>query len=179
MQGEKRKMAILAALAVALGVKDGNHVNLFVYGHSIFRHSMDLTTSGVELYEYFNNKRKVSDWRNIFSVNACGGNADGYAIAKVGEIMLKDSKAAKKVLIVISDGEPSAYKNQQTGEAHVRMVVELLEKKGIEVIQICVDNIERSPFMFKHFIPFESNDKFIRELIRLIQKHLIRFADNI
>lgn len=176
---EKKKInnAILASLGIILSVKDSKHVNLFVYGHSQGRHR---TNNGVELYEYYNSKRKVCDWRNIFAVTANGNNADGYAIEKVGEIMLKDSKARKKILIVISDGMPHAAQYRgEPAEQHVMSVVNDLENKGIEIIQICIDNIDRSNFMFKHYIPFDTMGNFVKKLGDILQKKLIKFASNL
>ena len=175
----KTEHAKIAALGCVLSFKDSDHVNLFAYGHSQGRHA-GYTKRCVELYEYYNKKRHVIDYRNIFAVGARGGNADGFAIAKVGEIMMTDSKAKNKILIVISDGLPSAagYGGDK-GEQHVRSVVEMLEKKGIMVVQICIDNIQNSSKMFKHFIPFDNIGEFINKLKELLQNTLTRFSEGI
>jgi len=174
---EKIKNAILAALGIILSAKESKHVNLFVYGHSQSRHRGN---HGVELYEYYNTKRKVCDWRNIFAATANGNNADGYAIEKVGEIMMKDSKAKQKILVVISDGMPHAAQYEgEPAEKHVWDVVSSLERKGIEIIQICIDNIDRSNHMFKHFIPFDNMGTFIKKFGDILQKKLIRFSSNL
>ena len=173
----KTQHAKIAALGVTLAVKDSNHVNLFVYGHSQGRHK-GYTKRCVELYEYYNTKRRVTEWKNIFAVGAKGGNADGFAIAKVGEIMMNDSKNKNKILVVISDGLPAAagYGGDK-GEKHVKSVVDALEKKGIEVVQICIDNIENSGKMFKNFIPFDNMGNFIKKLKEVLQKKLTKFSD--
>lgn len=176
-QKEKIKNAILAALSFILSTKDSKHVNKFVYGHSQGRHT---ESGGVELYEYYNSKRRVTDWRNIFAASAKGGNADGYAIAKVGEIMIEDSKAKNKILIVISDGLPYAANYAgASAEKHVWGVVNILESKGIKVIQICIDNIERSQYMFKNYIPFDSLGNFIKEFGLILQKTLSQFTEDL
>ena len=120
----------------------------------------------------------VIPWKNIFAVGAKGGNADGFAIAKVGEIMMNDSKNKNKILVVISDGLPAAagYGGDK-GEKHVKSVVDALEKKGIEVVQICIDNIENSGKMFKNFIPFDNMGNFIKKLKEVLQKKLTKFSD--
>lgn len=173
----KIKRAIASAAGIAMACLDSLHVNMFVYGHSNDRHQNGHL--GVELYEYINTKRGIRDWKTIFSAKGAGGNADGYAIAKVGEIMLKDSQCRQKVLVVISDGLPAAHQYGGTGgEKHVRQVVDLLEHKGIEVIQLCIDNIERSQYMFKHYIPYDKAGSFGKNLREIMQKKLQRFMDS-
>lgn len=178
MAGIKKTNAIIAALGCILGAKDNAHVNLFVYGHSNSRHR-DLG-EGVELYEYFNKKRGVSDWKNIFAVGAAGGNADGYAIAKMGEIMIEDSAGKNKILIVISDGYPAAKDyGGPSAEAHVKSVVDMLDSKGIEIVQICIDNIHSSPKMFKNYIPFDNIGNFIKKFKNFLHTKLVRFSEEI
>lgn len=175
---QKRNNAVIAALACILAAKDSQHVNLFVYGHSYGRH--ELLDSKIELYEYFNKKKGVTNWTNVFAVTARGNNVDGYAILKMGEIMLKSSTAKKKIMVVISDGQPHApgYM-EEPAEKHTRKAVQLLEDKGIYVLQICIDNIERSEFMFKHFIPFDNIGNFIKKFGDFIRKTLVKFSENI
>lgn len=175
MSGIKKFNAIVAALGCILGTKDHNHINLFVYGHSNNRHD-----DVVELYEYFNKNRGVSDWKNIFAVSSNGGNADGYAIAKMGEIMIEDSNNKNKILIVISDGYPAAKNySGHLAEEHVKKVVDLLDNKGIEIVQICIDNISSSPKMFKNYIPFDNIGNFINKFKNFLQTKLIKFSEEI
>ncbi len=177
-EGVKRINAMIAALGCILAIKDSRYINLFVYGHSQGRH-FAYTDKKVELYEYINSKRRVTDWKNVFSVGAKGGNADGYAIAKMGEIMLSDSACKNKILVVISDGLPCAHDyGNSAAEQHVRYVVDILAGKGIETIQICIDNIENSGNMFKNFIPFDSMGNFIKEFGNILKKKLTKFSEN-
>lgn len=177
--GVKIRNATIAALSCVLSMNQSQHVNLFVYGHSQGRHGKFINGQ-FEMYEYINTKRKISDWKNVFAASANGGNADGYAIAKLGEIMIKDSKAKNKILVVISDGMPAAYNYEGVlAEQHIKGVVTLLEKSGIEVIQICIDNIARSSFMFKNFIPYDSMGNFIKKFREILQKRLTQFTENL
>ena len=178
MRGVRKENAIIAALSCILSTKDSNHVNLFVYGHSQGRHSYP--DKYIELYEYYNNKRNINNWKNIFAVGANGSNADGYAIAKMGEIMLLDSNSKNKIMVVISDGLPCApgYGNEKA-QIHVKSIVNILESKGIEIIQICINNIEDSNKMFNNFIPFDSIGNFMKKFSEILQKKLIKFSDNL
>ena len=179
MFGEKIFNAIVATLGCTLSTKDSEHINLFIYGHSQGRHN-NHKKGMVELYEYYNTKRNITEYENLYSISAKGGNADGYAIAKVCEIMMDDSKSKNKILIVISDGYPSAEGyGGESAKQHVKKVVNLLESKGIEIIQICIDNIENSSSMFNNFIPFDNMGNFIKKLKELLENKLIKFSENL
>lgn len=174
---DKIQHATIVALSCILAMKDKDFINLFVYGHSNMRGSGKVF-QGVELYEYYNKKRKVDNWKNIFTAKASGGNADGYAIQKVAEIMMKDSPSKNKILVVISDGLPAATNyGGEKAEIHVKTTVNSLELKGFEIIQICIDNIERSKYMFKNYIPF--NDNFIKDFNDFLSKKITVISNNL
>ena len=54
--------------------------------------------------------------------------------------------------------------------------VEELERAGIFVIQICMNFIEESNKMFKHFVQFEPNSNFAKNLSSILLKKLIEFS---
>jgi len=86
--------------------------------------------------------------------------------------------STEKLMIVISDGQPNASRySGESAEKHVRTVVNNLEKKGVHVIQVCIDNIESSPRMFKHYVPYDKDGKFFDKLKSILQKKLIKFAN--
>jgi hypothetical protein len=168
--------AKLATLSLILGLKDNKHINLFVYGHTA---NHERNQKAIQLYKYFNTVQRCTDYRKIFSADSRSNNADGYAIEKVAEIM-KESKSKDKIMIVVSDGQPSAYGyGGDSGEQHVKEVVDRLEAEGITVIQVCMAHIENSPRMFKHFVPFEKNGLFFDNLKKILLQRLNQFADSI
>ena len=176
MSGPNIRKAKLATLAMILGLKDTKHVNLFVYGHSA--NCSAYSSSGVQLFSYYNTIEKRTNWRSIFNAKARSNNADGYAIEKMAEIMLKNSASKEKVLVVVSDGQPSA--NGYGGSSaisHVRKVVDDLERKGIYVVQICIDNISESPKMFKHYVPYVPGKNFFNDLKNILDTKLNRIFD--
>ncbi|MEO6304514.1 MAG: VWA domain-containing protein [Bacteroidia bacterium] len=170
------KEATLATLSMILGVKDNKHINLFVYGHTANDGS---NGKAIQIYKYFNTLQRYCDYRRIFTAKARSNNADGYAIEKLADIM-KESKSRDKILIVVSDGQPSAYGyGGNEGESHVKEVVDRLEHEGITVIQVCMAYIENSPRMFKHFVPFEKNGTFFENLKKILLMKLNQFSDSI
>jgi len=90
--------------------------------------------------------------------------------------MLK-SKCRNKVLIVASDGYPNAlgYTGDMAIE-HTKQSVELLETKGILVIQLCINNLKNSDKMFRHIIPFVQNKNFSVQLKSILLKQLTKIS---
>lgn len=171
------KEAKLATLSMVLGLKDNKHINLFVYGHTANHGSNSSKT--VQIYKYFNSLHRFTDYRRLFRAKSRSNNADGYAIEKVAEVM-KESKSRDKIMIVVSDGQPSATGyGGASGENHVKEVVDRLESEGITVIQVCMAYIESSPKMFKHFVPYEADGMFFDNLKKILMTKLNQFADSI
>ena len=173
MSGSKIKKAKEAALALILALEGNSHINLFVYGHTA--DSGYSSKKAVQIYKYYNTLEKLTDYRKIFHCKARGNNADGYAIDRVAKEMKTNS--SEKLMIVISDGQPNASMySGASAENHVKKIVTNLEKKGVFVIQVCIDNVESSPRMFKHFVPYDKDGKFFDKLKTILQKKLIKFA---
>jgi hypothetical protein len=168
--------AKLAVLSMILGLKDNKHINLFVYGHTA---NNGRNSKAIQIFKYFNTLQRFTDYRRLFSAKARSNNADGYAIEKMSEIM-KESKARDKIMIVVSDGQPSAYGyGGASGEEHVKQVVDRLEREGITVIQVCMAYIENSGRMFKHYVPFSKDGQFFDNLKKILMTKLNQFADSI
>lgn len=169
------KDAKCAVLALMLALHKAKHINLFVYGHTA-NDSIGTTRTAVQLFKYYNTLENKTNYNTIFSARARSNNADGYAILKMGEIMLK-SKSKNKILVVASDGQPHAVGyGGNVGITHVKEAVEELERAGIFVVQICMNFIEESGKMFKHFVQYEPNSKFAKNLSNILLKKLIEFS---
>lgn len=168
--GNKIHQAKVAGLALALALQNNACINLYVYGHTADHKSEE----HVSLFRYLDPKERASDINTLFSVKARSNNADGYAIAKMGEI-LKRGSSKTKVLIVVSDGQPAAgcYGD---GIGHTREMVTMLEKKDVFVVQICVDNVDASAKMFTHFVPF-NKDKLGVNLRKVLMKKLVEVSN--
>lgn len=163
-----------AVLALMLALHKAKHINLFVYGHTA--NDSSGKRDNIQMFKYYNSLEKKINCNTIYSAKARTNNADGYAILKMGEIMLK-SKSKNKILVVASDGQPHAVGyGGDKGIAHVKKSVEELERAGIFVIQICMNFIEESNKMFKHFVQFEPNSNFAKNLSSILLKKLIEFS---
>lgn len=171
MSGRKIREAQTAALALALALKDNKHINLYVYGHTANSGGHPLT-----MYKYFNHHEKGSQNINtMFSIRARANNADGYAIANMGAI-LAQGKAKQKVLVVASDGYPSASGYGGTpGIKHTQQMVHKLELQGVFVVQIALEDLN-SAAMFTNFIPYDKKS-LGQNLKKVLLKKLVELSN--
>lgn len=173
--------AKVAFLSLILSLKNNDHINLFAYGHTANysengNYNNDMS---VILYKYYNTLENFVDINTVYSAKARANNADGFAIAKMGGIMMK-SKNKNKILIVISDGQPNAsHYSGQSAIQHTKESVEWCERKGITVIQICVDFIEESGKMFKHYVEYKQGTNFFYEIRKILLKQITQFFDKV
>lgn len=173
MGGERIEQAKTAALALALALNNNQHINLFIYGHTA-----DLSNEPVSMYCYIDSVQRINDLQKLFSIQSRSCNADGFAIAKMGEI-LKKGKARKKVLVVVSDGQPSARNyGGQSGIKHTAEMVKNLEKAGMFVIQISIGDGLNSKEMFQHYIPYSTED-LGKNLKKVLLKNLTELSNTI
>lgn len=106
---------------------------------------------------------------------ANGGNKDGYSIRVATEELLHRPER-KKILIVLSDGLPSAYEKND-GEKDVNDAVRKARKAGISVISIFFgDNSERSAFvkMYEKNCIITEPEGIDAELVRLMKRFCFR-----
>ena len=166
--------AQIAVLSLTLALKSNKKINLLVFGHTY-------CNDGIYIYKYYNSKTRYCNEKRILGSFSKEGNADGYAIEYAGLQLHKfSSNKSKKILIVVSDGQPAAtdYGGEEA-MAHVKKQVEDLEKMGIETIQICMANIEDSDKMFKYYIPFKSDSSFTNSFVKLINLQLLKIFNKI
>jgi hypothetical protein len=173
MGGQKIRSAQIAALALALALKDNTHINLFVYGHTANNGSYPIT-----MYRYFDPMEKgTQNINTMFSIHARSNNADGYAIAHMGDVLQKGT-AKQKVLVVCSDGYPSASGYGGTpGIKHTQKMVQKLETAGVFVVQIALEDLN-SAAMFTHYIPYDKNSLGIN-LKKVLCKKLVEISNSI
>lgn len=171
MGGRKIRDAQIAALGLALALKDNSHINLFVYGHTANTGGHPLT-----MFRYFDPMEKGSNNINtMFSIHARANNADGYAIAHMGDVLAK-GRAKQKVLVVASDGYPSASGYGGTpGIKHTAQMVKKLENQGVFVVQIAMEDLNSSQ-MFQHFIPYDKNSLGVN-LKKVLVKKLVEISN--
>lgn len=171
MGGRKIKDAQIAALGLALALKDNKHINLFVYGHTANTGGHPLT-----MFRYFDPmERGANNINSMFSIHARSNNADGYAISHMGDVLAK-GHAKQKVLVVASDGYPSASGYGGTpGIKHTAQMVKKLEAQGVFVVQIALEDLNSSQ-MFQHFIPYDRNSLGVN-LKKVLVKKLVEISN--
>ena len=106
---------------------------------------------------------------------ANGGNKDGYSIRVATEELLHRPER-KKILIVLSDGLPSAYEKND-GEKDVNDAVRKARKAGVSVISIFFgDDSERSAFvkMYEKNCIITEPEGIDAELVRLMKRFCFR-----
>lgn len=81
-----------------------------------------------------------------------GGNADGHALYAIASRMVRELKRDQRgIVMVVSDGMPSAYSSDGTGEAGQALIdaVAYCRKNGIEVIAVAIDGSDQSIYYGK------------------------------
>lgn len=94
---------------------------------------------------------KESNYSFSFGKGACGGNKDGFSIRVATKELLRRTED-KKMLIIMSDGEPTDYRGKLDGYSDVKNAVKEARDKGIQVFSIYFGNksfIERSRNSYK------------------------------
>jgi cobalamin biosynthesis protein CobT len=136
MSGQRVNQAMKAALGAAHGLVEAR-CEVAVYGHTadtmggteviIYRgktFTEPITLLGPRLKHLLRNERLCQ-------------NRDGYAIGYVAKKMTNTQR--KRLMIVISDGEPCAPGYSGTaGDDHTRRTVEETRRKGIQILSISI-----------------------------------------
>lgn len=174
MSGDKIEKAKAAAIALTLALNQNKFINFFVWGHSA---NTGENRSGLIIFNYYNSENRKSNINTLFGIRARGNNADGFAINYVGDFLAR-RRSRKKVLVVISDGAPHAEGyGGLSAIQHTKQMVDLLESRGVYVVQIAIDSLDSSK-MFKNFIEY-SEDALGTGLKKILSKQLIEISNQI
>ena len=156
-----RSLACLFAEAF-LGSKS---VDIHIYGHT--------AQEGESDYGGHVTLRKYPTKTSISAIKARVQNIDGIAIHSAATDFLKVAKGEHKIMIVLSDGNPSAY-GYSGGNAvkHTKKCVDLVEKMGIQPMQVAIASHVNSDRMFKRWFKFTDMSTFIPSMEKMIKKVL-------
>lgn len=136
MDGNRINSAKEVAFVLSESMKSIDGVKVSVFGHTA--QTADNSNVEITCYKTF----EQSDTSGIFEMNAKQQNLDGHAIKYVAKKFANDSNFDKKIMFVISDGEPEGY--GYSGESaikHTGSVCEFCRKKmGVDIIGIGVDS---------------------------------------
>ena len=160
-----------SAIAIKEALSDNSQLDLWVFGHS----ADEIKEGQTEMIEYHSPSTHhksitMGDMKSRYE------NRDGNAIlASAIKIENESENNGKKLMIVLSDGQPSA--NLYRGEkaiSHTRDSVKYVEKQGWEVIQVgfgqCTDEVMSK--MFTNYVRVDDTSNLGNKLSKIIRKVL-------
>jgi len=167
VQGRGRATkAMEMAYTIVSALRQAPKMEIFAYSHGSTNLDQDCLIKRLYSPEY-------PDIRGLFNYSGSCQNYDHMAIKSVGEEFLQKAKCEKKMMLVLSDGEPfgcgyggvSAIK--ATGEE-----VRKLEKKGVHMSMLQVGGANPKD-MFTHFLDLrEAESK--GDLVSPLSKFLVK-----
>ena len=158
-----------SAIAIKEALSDNSQLDLWVFGHS----ADGIKEGQTEMIEYhspsLDNKSMT-----MGNMQARWENRDGNAIlASALKIDNESENNSKRVMIVLSDGEPSAdrYRGEKAIK-HTRDSVKYVEKQGWQVIQLgfgqCTDEVMSK--MFTNYVRVDDTSNLGNKLSKIIRK---------
>lgn len=146
----------------------GLNLPITIYGHST-------DDGGVALYSYAEfDSIDNTDCYRLMDMSARGGNRDGAALRYVAEHL--DRRATKrKLLILISDGQPADYGYSGTeAEADLRGIKKEYEKKGIKLFAAAIgDDKENIKRIYKDgFLDITNLEDLPKHMTLLVKQYL-------
>jgi nitric oxide reductase activation protein len=161
-----------AAIAVKEALCDNPMLNLWVFGHSADRKENGMT----EMREYYSPAMKDRPF-SMGDMRARCENRDGNAIVASANRVKEqtDQPHGKKLMIVFSDGSPSADRYRgETALKHVRKCVKYTEAKGWNIIQIGFSGAHEYYMkkMFTHWVYINDSNTLGDQTAKIIRKVL-------
>lgn len=104
----------------------------------------------VQHYHFVRWDNTPEERASLLQIRACGNNFDAYAI-RYAEEMLKMRNEKRKLMIVISDGQPAS--NFSRGEAAIKQNAETVlhaKESGIKVVCFGVGNVPENVFKYMY-----------------------------
>ena len=161
------------AIALREALKDNQALNLWVFGHTADGYDWD--GSGETNMSCYWSPTYQHDVRAIGTMTARCENRDGMAILASAERVRAESPSlgSNKLMIVISDGEPSAKDYRyHTGIAHVKKVVGHLEGQGWNIIELGISGAREDAMkqMFKNYLIIKDTSELSNAVSKIIRK---------
>ena len=161
------------AIALREALKDNQALSLWVFGHTADGYEWD--GKGDTNMSVYWSPTYQTDINAMGSMRARSENRDGMAILSSADRVKNESPSpsSNKLMIVISDGEPSADRYRgYTALDHTKKVVSHLEGQGWNIIQIGIagSRIESMGKMFKNWIYVEDDSQLPNQVGRVVRK---------
>jgi len=158
-----------AAIAIKEALADNPMIDLWVYGHSADNRDKGQT----EMIEYHSPSMKDRPMA-MGGLHARYENRDGNAIITSAlRVNSESDNATNKLMIVLSDGEPSAdlYRGY-TGIDHTKKAVKYVESRGWNVIQVGFGGISTYSMekMFTNYVHVEDTSELGDKVSKIIRK---------
>tara|TARA_R100001443_G_scaffold112890_2_gene126980 strand:+ start:46 stop:1728 length:1683 start_codon:yes stop_codon:yes gene_type:complete len=159
-----------AAISIKEALADNDMLNLWVFGHSADEDARGNT----DMIEYWSPSMQDRPMA-MGGMRARYENRDGNAIVASAERVRSetDQPQGKKLMIVLSDGAPSAdnYRGEPA-ESHTRKCVKNIESKGWDVIQVGFAGSRKYSMekMFSNWIYVDDTDKIGDKVSKIIRK---------
>jgi Mg-chelatase subunit ChlD len=164
--------ARMAAISIKEAMADNEMLNLWVYGHS----ADEQHRGDTEMIEYWSPSMQDRPMA-MGGMKARYENRDGNAIIASADRVNSetDQPNGKKLMIVLSDGAPSAdgYRGRLAYD-HVRKCVKNIESKGWDVIQLGFAGSRTSEMamMFSNYVYIDDTSKIGDKVSKVIRKVL-------
>jgi len=173
MGSHKMKHARECAIALREALKDNPALSLWVFGHTADGYSWN--EKGATNMSVYWSPQYQTDVKAMGGLQARSENRDGMAILSSAERVRNesDSPSSNKLMIVISDGEPSASQYRgYTAINHTRKVVKHIEAQGWSVIQVGISGAREHTMkdMFKNWIYIDDSSQLANKVSRIIRK---------
>ena len=157
------------AIAIKEALADNPMINLWVYGHSADNKEQGQTEM-IEYHSPFMADRPMA----MGGLHARYENRDGNAIITSAlRVNGQSDNSANKLMIVLSDGEPSAdlYRGER-GISHTAKAVKYVEGRGWNVIQVGFGGISKYNMerMFNNYVHVEDTDELGDKVSKIIRK---------
>jgi len=169
----KMRKARECAIALRESLKDNQALNLWVFGHTADGYDWNgLKETNMSVYWSPSYK---TDVKAMGAMRARSENRDGMAILASADRVKAESPSlgSNKLMIVISDGEPSADGYRfPVGVPHTKKAVRHIESQGWNVIQVGISGARESIMkdMFTNYIMVEDTEQLPSQVSKIIRK---------
>lgn len=169
MKGDRIASARQAAILLKESFSLLRQVQLFIYGHTA-----DQPVGTTNLYRYWKPRQRNPYF--LGSIQARSNNRDGVAIDAVAKEVRRQSHTSDILMLVISDGNPSAEKYLGTAAIeHTRKVIKSL--RPIRTVHIGIGPSVGSVRMYQHHTHCATLGDLPRQIRRLLEDWLSCSAD--
>lgn len=167
MRGRKQKVNMLTAETIYTFC-DALNIPVGVYGHSY-----ETGSDRMRLNIYSDFRKSKRDKFRITEIGAGHCNLDGYAIRLVAEKLLQQP-SEYHVMIITSDGLPSAYDTLEDGIEDIKAAVRECSRKGICFIAAAMDEDKDAiqNIYGSAYLDVTDLDKMPKKLVNALAKYL-------